>query len=196
MLYSEYLRCAEKHLKSCKAFLSSYQPNKNNDFEVFMELFYITGYVLEGLTVYSAYKIYGWPSNVAIDDLNYYDPRFIRRTNLDFFHYRTIVNSDGSRSNRIHRGLKVRSHGFQQITMQLLANQGPFVNDNLTPYYGNGPLDSNVRLLINLWSPEVRYYHRSHIGVSVLPTLNKELITKLIDTCSLIFSQTISRVGI
>lgn len=42
MLYSEYLRCAEKHLKSCKAFLSSYQPNKNNDFEVFMELFYIT----------------------------------------------------------------------------------------------------------------------------------------------------------
>lgn len=59
MLYSEYLRCAEKHLKSCKAFLSSYQPNKNNDFEVFMELFYITGYVLEGLTVYSAYKIYG-----------------------------------------------------------------------------------------------------------------------------------------
>ena len=48
MLYSEYLRCAEKHLKFCKAFLDSYKSDVNNDLEVFMELFYITGYVMEG----------------------------------------------------------------------------------------------------------------------------------------------------
>lgn len=196
MLYSEYLRCAEKHLKSCKAFLRSYQPDANSDFEVLLELFYISGYVLEGLTVYSTYKIYGWPSSVAIDDKNYYDPIFVQRTNLDFFHHRIFVRSDGTRYREPNRGLKVQGHGFQQIAMQLLANQGPFVNDNSTPYYGNGPLDSDVRLLIDLWRPKVRYYYRSHSDVSALPTLNKELITRLIDTCSLVFSQTISRVGI
>ncbi len=203
MLYSEYLRCAEKHLKSCKAFLESYQSDANKDFEVFLELFYITGYVMEGLTVYSAYKIYGWPSNIEIDDRNYYDPAFVRRTNLDYFHYRfcdtngrVVLLPNGKPQSFPNRGLKVQSHGFQQIAMQLLANQGPFVNDNSTPYYGNGPLDSDVRLLIDLWKPEVRYYYRGHSGIAMLPTLNKELISRLVDTCSLVFSQTISLVGI
>lgn len=195
MLYSEYLRCAEKHLKFCKAFLGSYKSDANNDFEVFMELFYITGYVMEGLTIYSTYKIYGWPSNIGIDDLNYRNLAFVQRTNLDYFHYRDVLGADGKKR-RVFPKLKVQGHGFQQIAMQLLANQGPFVNDNSTPYYGNGPLDSDVRLLIDLWKPEVRYYYRTHSGVSTLPTLNKELITRLIDTCSLVFSQTISRVGI
>ena len=196
MLYIEYLRCAEKHLKTCKAFIYSYQPDANRDFETFLEIFYISGYILEGLTVYSAYKLNGWPSGIAIDDLGYYDPGFVQRTNLDFFHYRVFTRSDGTRYSVTHRGLKVQSHGFQQIAMQLLANQGPFVNDNSTPYYGNGPLDSDVRLLIDLWKPEVRYYYRGHSGIAALPTLNKELISRLVDTCSLVFSQTISRVGI
>lgn len=203
MLYSEYLKCAEKHLKSCRAFLDSYKSDANSDFEVFLELFYITGYVMEGLTIYSTYKIYGWPPNIGIDDINYYDPAFVRRTNLDFFHFRfcdsngQVVNGvDGRPRKFSNHGLKVQSHGFQQIAMQLLVNQGPFVNDNSTPYYGNGPLDSDVRLLIDLWKPEVRYYYRNHSSLSTLPTLNKELITRLIDTCSIVFSQTISRVGI
>lgn len=203
MLYSEYLRCAEKHLKSCRAFLESYQSDANKDFEVFLELFYITGYVMEGLTVYSAYKIYGWPSNIEINDKNYYDPAFVRRTNLDYFHYRfcdsngrEVLLPNGKRQSFPNRGLKVQSHGFQQIAMQLLANQGPFVNDNSTPYYGNGPLDSNVRLLIDLWRPEVRYYYRGHSELSNLPSLNRELITLLVETCSLIYTQTISLVGI
>lgn len=158
---------------------------------------------MEGLTVYSAYKIYGWPSNIEIDDKNYYDPAFVRRTNLDYFHYRfcdsngrVVLLPNGKRQSFPNRGLKVQSHGFQQIAMQLLANQGPFVNDNSTPYYGNGPLDSNVRLLIDLWRPEVRYYYRGHSELSNLPSLNRELITLLVETCSLIYTQTISLVGI
>ena len=71
MLYSEYLLCAERHLKSCRAFLDTYQPDASRDFEVFLEIFYITGYILEGLTIYSTYKLYGWPANVEIDDFQF-----------------------------------------------------------------------------------------------------------------------------
>ena len=196
MLYSEYLRCAERHLKSCRAFLDTYQPDPSRDFEVFLEIFYITGYILEGLTIFSAYKLYGWPSNVEIDDLSYYDENFVQRTNLDYYHYRKLTDANGDTQYIKNRGLKVQSHGFQQIAMALLSNQGPFVNDNSTPYYGNGQLDMDVRLLIDLWKPAVRYFYRGHSAISSLPTLNKDLITRLVDTCTAIFTQTISRVGI
>ena len=196
MLYSEYLLCAERHLKSCRAFLDTYQPDASRDFEVFLEIFYITGYILEGLTIYSTYKLYGWPANVEIDDLNYYDSNFVQRTHLDYFHFRIITDANGNTQRIVNRGLKVQSHGFQQIAMNLLSNQGPFVNDNTTPYSGNGQLEMDVRLLIDLWKPAVRYFYRGHSAISTFPTLNKDLITRLVNTCTTIFTQTISRVGI
>lgn len=196
MLYSEYLKCAEKHLKSCDNFLTSYQSGRSCDFDVFLDIFYISGYVLEGLTIYSAYKINGWPTATQINDLSFYDPSFVQRTNLDFFNFRKFPNASGGISTVVNRGLKVQGHNFQQIAMALLMNQGPFANDNTTPYFGMGHIDPDVLLLINLWKPEVRYYHVGHQDISRLPVINYDILSRLVDTCKLIFLQTISKVGI
>lgn len=198
MLYSEYLKCAERHLKSCQAVLDSYKSNAGSDFEVFLDVFYITGYILEGLTIYSVYKLYDWPSNVNIDDTSFDDGDFVKRTNLHFYSERHFKDSEGNPQTVKYPlgGLRVNGHCYQQIAHSLLANQGPFVNDNSTPYYGKGPIDMDVRLLIEKWKPEVRYYHKDHRDVSYLPTLNLDLIKRLVGTCTEIFKQTICLIGL
>lgn len=196
MLYNEYLKCAEKHLIACENFLMSYQSGKSSDFDVFLDIFYISGYVLEGLTIYSAYKINGWPAGTQINDLSFYDSAFFQRTNLDFFNFRSFQDAHGRWSTVKNRGLKVQGHNFQEIANALLINQGPFANDNTTPYFGRGNIDPDVLLMINLWNPEVRYYHVRHQDISRLPTINYDRLSRLVKTCKLIFLQTISKVGI
>ena len=61
MTYNEYLSCAEKHLKGCKSLLESYNSGRSSDTHVWLELYYIAGYILEGIAVYSAYKLNHFP---------------------------------------------------------------------------------------------------------------------------------------
>ena len=62
MRYIEYLSCAEKHLRGCSSLLMSYKPDSTHDIHVWLELYYLSGYIIEGITIYSAYKLNGWPS--------------------------------------------------------------------------------------------------------------------------------------
>ncbi len=190
MYYNEYLRCADKHLKSCQSFLTACQPNVSKDFEMFYDLYYLTGYIIEGLTIYSAYKLYQWQSCYEIDDLSFYDPAFIQRANLDFYQYRWINGS------KICPRMKVKGHNFQQIASTLLRNQGPFANDNTTPYFANGPISPDVLQLIDKWRPETRYLHRTHSNLSSYPVLTQDLLRDLVDTCNLMLQQTILLIGI
>ena len=191
MFYSEYLRCADKHLKSCSTLLSLYQADPSNDFEVLCDLYYLSGYILEGITIHTAYKINQWPSNHEINDIRFYDLAFVNRTNMDFFHYRRINGQVIP-----NHGLKVQGHNFQQIARSLLINQGPFGNDNVTPYFGNGPLSPQVLQLINCWQPEMRYLYRNQSNNSSMPVLTYPLMEELVNACKTIFQQTITLVGI
>lgn len=191
MLYSEYLKCAAKHLKACNLFLASYQEDANTDFEVLNDIYYLTGYILEGLTIHSVYKLYQWNSYKDIDDRNFFDYEFYKKTHLDFFHFRSINNVQTFKPK-----LKVQGHGFQRIAQDLLQNQGPFTNDNITPYFGNGPINHDVKLLIDKWRPEVRYLHKNHRNINIYPTLTKGLLIELVKTCNTIFLQIINVIGI
>lgn len=66
MLYTEYLECAKKHVLGCRQMLASYKEDGQNDINVWLELYYLSGYILEAITVYSVYKLGGWQSNVDI----------------------------------------------------------------------------------------------------------------------------------
>lgn len=181
MKYKEYLSCAEKHLRGCSSLLMSYKPDSTHDRHVWLELYYLSGYIVEGITVYSAYKLNGWPSN---DDIKRcYNESFTHQTGLDFYYKRT----DGERSvfpNRNIRSLSVQGHRFQDIAKNLLKIN-PSFND--VPYIGMGDIDPDIEYLIDNWRPEIRY---KYIGANdPFPQLNQDVIYRLINTCRIIYAK-------
>lgn len=187
MTYNEYLSCAEKHLKGCKSLLESYNAGRSSDTHVWLELYYIAGYILEGITVYSAYKLHNWKSS---DDIQgRYNLDFTKRTNLDFYYARSRrYKKTGEERvpsffrNRPPGAMSVQGHKFQSIVMNLLKSD-PSFND--VPYLGNGVIDRDVETLINNWSPNVRYYHSGQSNP--LPNLDYDIIDRLIKTCQIIY---------
>ena len=53
MIYEEYLECARKHLISCQQLLECLTENTDNK-EAYLDIWYLSGYIIEGFTVYSA----------------------------------------------------------------------------------------------------------------------------------------------
>lgn len=188
MTYSEYLNCAEKHLKGCASLLLSYSPNQIHDKHVWLELYYLSGYIVEGIAVYSAYKLNNWPLN---DDIQRrYNLAFSQQTNLDYYYSRIINNVNESEStihffqNRPPGKMNVQGHKFQEIVKNILK-PNPSFND--TPYIGNGKIDPDVEKLIDEWKPEIRYLYDN--GTISLPILSQDVIARLINTCFTIFNQ-------
>ena len=185
MTYNEYLSCAEKHLEGCKSLLESYNAGRSSDTHVCLELYYIAGYILEGITVYSAYKLHNWKSS---DDIQRrYNLNFTKETNLDFYHARIRRDKKTGEEtlifpNRPPGAMSVQGHKFQSIVMNLLKSD-PSFND--VPYLGNGVIDRDVETLINNWSPNVRYYHSGQSNP--LPNLDYDIIDRLIKTCQIIY---------
>lgn len=185
MRYFEYLCCAEKHLKACQQLLQSYQQMTKDEHHVWLELYYLSGYIIEGIVVYSAYKLNNW--NPMDDIQRRYNKSFSQRTNLDFFRKRSkIINGveriDSFFQNRPHGALSVEGHRFQEIVKSLLK-PNPSFND--VPYIGNGEIDSDVERLIDEWKPEVRYHY---YGMKLMiPNLDRDIISRLITTCSKIY---------
>ncbi|MDE5887332.1 MAG: hypothetical protein K2H46_07085 [Muribaculaceae bacterium] len=181
MTYIEYLKSAEKHLKGCMSLLSSYSEGQPFDAHVWLELYYVSGYILEGLTVYSAYKLYNWPQKEDIQLR--YNREFTKNTGIDFYYNRKISENEIF-PGRTKNSLSVQGHRFQPIVKQLL-NPDPSFND--IPYLGDGTIDADVESLIEHWSPKVRYYY--HGQQFQYPSLNYDLIKRLITTCNTIYSK-------
>lgn len=181
MRYKEYLSCAEKHLKGCSSLLMSYKPDSIHDKHVWLELYYLSGYIIEGITVYSAYKLNGWPFN---DDIKRCcNETFTQLTGLDFYYNR----KNGERNifpDRNTNSLSVQGHRFQDIVKNLLKID-PSFND--VPYIGMGEIDRDVEYLIDNWRPDIRYkYIDFH---APFPQLNQDVIYRLINTCRIIYTK-------
>ena len=123
MTYEEYLYCAEKHLKGCASLLLSYKSNPKYDKHVWLELYYLSGYIIEGIVVYSAYKLNNWRQN---DDIQRkFNESFSRRTNLDFYYVRSHIQNGTEKippffQKRPPGALSVQGHRFQEIAKNLL----------------------------------------------------------------------------
>lgn len=179
MLYTEYLNCALKHLKGCETFLKTYVEDNRNDKYAFLELYYLSGYILEGISVYSSYKLYGWPVNEDIKTR--YNVPFTDRTGLDYYYDRKI-NKVSIFSSRNSKSLSIQGHHFQPIVKNLLRID-PSFND--VPYLGSGTIDSDVEFLIDKWEPGIRYCYEGLKGS--YPILSIDLLSRLINTCNIIY---------
>lgn len=188
MKYSEYLECAKKHLKGCESLLLSYNSGQIHDKHVWLELYYLSGYIVEGITVYSAYKLNNWPVN---DDIQRcYNLAFSVQTNLDFYYNRIIKNENEIddtirffQNRPPENKMSVQGHRFQEIVKNLLK-ENPSFDD--TPYIGNGQIDPDVEKLIDEWRPEIRYIYDN--GTIPPPDLSQDVVKRLINTCSEIYN--------
>ena len=180
MNYEEYLKCAQKHIKSCKQILNGLNNDDENNKEAYLDIWYLSGYILEGLTVYSVYKTYNWNPHTrdGVKDIQArYDWYFSTRTHLDFYRQRTLRGE-----NVFPPGLiiySVQGHDFQSIILNLLRNVPTFKD---FPILGEGDVDSDVEMLIKEWKPDVRYWHKPE-DTGRIPTLSQPLLEKLISTC-------------
>lgn len=187
MKYDEYLYCAEKHLKGCGQLLLSYQQGTMHVQHVWLELYYLSGYIVEGLVIYSAYKIYNW--RLSDDIQRKYNLSFSQQTNLDFYRVRSWIDNGVEKipsffQNRPIGAMSVQGHRFQDIAKTLLKPNPSFIG---VPYIGDGVIDADIEKLIDDWRPEVRYHY---YGMpSVMPTLNNDVITRLLSTCSMIYTK-------
>lgn len=187
MRYNEYLNCAKKHLKGCYSLLQSYKAGQNEDRHVWLELYYLSGYIIEGIVVYSAYKLNNWPAN---DDIKRkYNEKFTKLTNLDFYYIRTYKKNGKEIipsyfQNRPSGALSVQGHRFQDIVKSLLRPNPSFQN---TPYLGDGQIATDVESLIDEWKPDIRYSYE--YAVPPPPNLSQDLITRLLETCYTIYKQ-------
>ena len=195
MLYDEYLKCARKHLFACQGLLDSYN-NQGSINDVWLELYYLSGYIIEAIVVYSVYKLYGWKREEDIQTC--YNWEFTRNTKLDFFYSRT-AKIGGSRIVIVPDDIKnmrgrlcVQGHDFQSIVKNLLESH-PSMTD--VPYIGDRNIDEDVRQLIDYWRPDVRYTYdcanysytyRGQVRFLNLP-LDEDVIKRLINTCELIY---------
>lgn len=181
MKYYDYLLCAEKHLKGCSSLLYSYKPDSIHDLHVWLELYYLSGYIVEGITVYSAYKLNGWPKDDDIQRCCH--ESFTNVTGLDFFYNRTEGNRSVFKGRDAH-SLSVQGHRFQEIVKNLLKINPSF---NEVPYIGMGNIDPDIELLIDNWRPEIRY--KIVREKKTILNLNQDVIYRLINTCYNIYSK-------
>ena len=188
MRYTEYLNCAFKHLKGCEAMLASYTEDQLRDPHFYLDLYYLSGYIIESLVVYSAYKLHGW--RVQDDIKTKFSIQFTTNTGLDYYYCRRLSGTarqqygefpfPGRISNNC---LSVQGHRFQPIVNTLLKVDPSFDG---VPYFGDGAIDHDVEDLILKWNPGVRYYY---VGCNnLVPTLNLDVLSRLIQTCNLIYT--------
>lgn len=180
MYYNEYLYCAKKHLNGCNSLFQSYSSGSVRDIHVWMELYYLSGYIIEGIAVYAAYKLYNWP--IGVDIIKCHNESFTTQTKLDFWYDR---KSNGTRvfPNRVNdsSALSVQGHRFQNIVKCLLKSNPA---TNRVPYIGNGNIDQDIELLIDRWNPDIRYKYDGKNNP--LSFLNGDIIRRLLDTCKTI----------
>ena len=203
MLSSEYINVAYKHLSSCMSLLLAHSKNGSSRYEtnVLLELWYLAGYVLEGITVYFIYKNDDWDEQDDIKDI--YNRAFSLNTRVDYYRNRYISegrifkqdkNTTCLSEDKQYFGphaYNIHSHGFQSIVKDKFRVDARF--DNL-PYFGNSiRVDADVEYLIDNWNPKVRYAYFDGTqfkceGTSV-PQLNQDVIKRLLSNCYDIYSK-------
>ena len=163
--------------------LLAYDATQHDEGNVWLELYYLAGYIMEGVTVYSIYKLLGWKDTV---DVEQYDPVFTNKHGIDFYAKNRKVGQTYPLKNS--NVLGISHHCFKDIIAKKLSNN-PAFND--TPYIGGGEIDSDVYNLIDTWSTKIRYYTSS---TQTFPALSKDLIVRLYKTCFAIVNDIISNV--
>ena len=187
MNYDEYLKCAEKHLKSCQQLLEGIKESTSNK-EACLDIWYLSGYIIEGFTVYSAYKINGWNPKCKVKDIKLrFDESFSYKTRLDFHYHRVYKGKPVFPSGLIT--YFVQGHDYKSIIEGLLVKEPVFKD---VPIIGLGTIDSEVKILVDNWKPDIRYWYKEEqMKEKKIPILTVDLLKRLIETCNDIYKKMI-----
>lgn len=172
MRYTEYYANSKKHLHATLSILDSFNKKKEQISKyTLLELYYLSGYILEGAVVYLAYKMGNWPEQDDIRDIC--NVSFTAATGLDFF-----KNGNRKGHKTLGNSFSIQSHSFQPIVKNILKPNSAF---DLIPYIGtSAPIDSDVEILIDNWNPRLRYtYEDAKIPVE----LNEDSLRRLLYIC-------------
>ncbi|WP_244263704.1 hypothetical protein [Fibrobacter succinogenes] len=90
MRFRDYIDTAQRHLISCEAICRTIEWDKCSNEEkneILKDLFYLTGYILEALTIYTVYSRGHFNPNKDITEL---DIKFTKDTHVDYYNTREI----------------------------------------------------------------------------------------------------------
>jgi len=177
MFYNEYFIAADKHLHFCQWIINKYPWSENKTKEqdyMLAEIYYLSGYIVEGLTVYSIYKLFGWEKNKNVMD---FDEDFLKRSH--FLFYKSYKGEKGEAK------YFVKGHKFKEYKDALI----PKVESHNIPYIGsNIAINKTIKNLLDEWEPGLRYK-------SVATDLTKDVAKELVDTCYRIYEAVIKNIG-
>lgn len=180
--YTEYLECAQKHVTAGRNMLDAYNQTGQDDISVWLDLYYLSGYIIEAATVYSVYKIGQWNDALTI---NKHDSGFVSRMKVDFYgRDRRVGNANRPSFPYSSRQdiYDIKSHRFSEIIKNILRPDPTF---NTIPYLGScdpADIDSDIVDLLDDWDVRVRYERPSSSSI----VLSKDLIKRLYNTCQTI----------
>ena len=192
MQYTEYLYCSRKHLSSCRAAMHALDSIPEAEVNsLLLDIWYVSGYILEGITVYLTYKQGGWMESDDIE--RKFNRSFTSTCGVDYFRNRRMPDGEppleGTR-------MWIESHKFNFLINDVLRTQP--TTYSTVPYIGDGPIDNDVREIIDKWGTFVRYsycrggstFHSEHgrrqFGI---PSLSADLVNRLLDTYDNILQQ-------
>lgn len=174
MKYLDYLKCAKKHLDSVGSVLEKYktcEEELNKNISLMLDVYYICGYIMEGVIIYATLKGYEWDAD---KDVTILDEKFTSDTGLAYH------LSDAKKIWGEDEPLSIEHHDWKSINEFLLKK---IPND--LPYIGSSPIDSDVRTLLDNWGTYLRYF--THYSPSpTRPNLNMDILNRTYFVCETI----------
>lgn len=166
---------ASKRLSSCMHLINTCGSGCPK--YVLHDIYYLSGYILEGFVVYCIYKIYGWDECTPIDDWKGMDSKalnnFFASTHLCFH-----------RQEQKTQKYSIEGHRFQEY-VHILHRRPEFSS---LSFFSSRELNSNIKNLVDNWEPEIRYSYKS-VSLSV------ENLKSLLTFCSRAQGVIINEIG-
>lgn len=191
MDYREYQKASHKHLVACKSILDSISllngnPNaqiiQNNKLQsVLHNVYYLSGYSLEGIINYSIFKHYKWKQPSVYTT----DYKFSDLCDLSFY-----PDTRSLRTGRKYR-FCLSQHKFSD-TIQILRRD--FSSSKIPFIDRTEKVSSDVVKLFNLWCVEIRYHNENRIYDGVSLEINT--IKQYVDTVDKIYNGLLKEVGL
>lgn len=168
-LHTNYFRYAAHKLKACEHLVAHLGEFHDASLEnkVCHELFYLMGYIVEGLSVYTIYEYVGWDKNREIS----WPDSYVEDTYDLSFSGRTKYT--------------IKTHKFN--TYLSVVRGKDEVSD--IPFISGSDRSNTSYALLTKWSPELRY------NLNIV-TLRKQQICELCVYCQNMFNAVVETFGI
>lgn len=179
-LYPNYLKAAKKKLDACDLLISKCVGLSEKEEKcICHELYYLSGYIIEGFCVYSVYKILGWEDEeIPINSRGGYEYEdFAERNAISYF-------GSGDTIEAIH------NHVYNNYVDKIRKTHK---FDGL-PYFSSARFSkTEVDDLISNWDPNIRYDYNENS--TIIKHANLSNIKSVIDWCKKIYSHITTNIG-